>query len=376
MVSTIISGYGSSNKVAGILEAHGVRKFLLVCGQSFPKLSIHKTLTSIPTPSVIFSDFSTNPKYEQVASGVKVFNAYSCDAIVAVGGGSALDVAKCIKLFSQLNHNVNYLQQRYQDSEVLLIAVPTTAGSGSESTKYAVIYFGDEKQSVTHESILPDYAILDPSVLITLPLYQKKCAMLDALCQGIESWWSVHANRKSKAYAKNAVRLIMLNWNAYIENYGDTAGERIMMAANDAGHAINISQTTAAHAMSYKITSMYGLPHGHAVAICLPPVWRYMLQNMGACVDKRGGEYLLRVFEEISLAMGCSGALDAIRRFERLLRELDIVNPRMQSSDDVDMLVASVNPIRLQNNPVVLSEDALRSIYKSIISNMDVSHES
>ena len=115
-----------------------------------------------------------------------------------------------------MDNDINYMQQEYIDSGITLIAVPTTAGTGSESTCHAVIYYEGEKQSISHTSIIPNYAILEPSVLETLPVYQKKCTMLDALCQAIESWWSVNSTEESKEYSRKAILAIKENWEEYI----------------------------------------------------------------------------------------------------------------------------------------------------------------
>ena len=257
-MQTIYNGISNLGKVIADSQ-----KVMLVCDASYPFLSIKPQVDDILHDAIVFNDFASNPLYEQVCKGVELFNANQCDTIVAVGGGSAIDVAKCIKLYCKMSADQLFLDQPYEDTGVRLVAIPTTAGTGSESTRYAVIYYEGKKQSVTHTSIIPDVAILEPSVLKTLPLYQKKCTMLDALCQGIESWWSVNSTDESKPISKKAVELIMANWRAYIFDNNEKAAAQIMTAANLAGQAICITQTTAAHAFSYKVTSLYGLPHGH-----------------------------------------------------------------------------------------------------------------
>ena len=248
-----------------------------------------------------------------------------------------------------------------------MIAIPTTAGTGSESTRYAVIYYDGKKQSVTHDSIIPDVAILEPKVLKTLPLYQKKCTMLDALCQGIESWWSVNSTDDSKSISKKAVELIIANWRAYIFDNDEEAAVKIMTAANLAGQAICITQTTAAHAFSYKVTSLYGLPHGHAVAVCLHHIWDYMISNVNYCIDNRGEKYLYTIFKEIAKAFGCVSSCEAISCFRNMLEEMQINQPSLKKEIDIDFLVNSVNPIRLKNNPVYLDVDTIRSLYGFIV---------
>ena len=345
--------------LTNVEELFAGKKFFLVRGKSYDELEIKEFFNKYP--HVEFMDFTSNPLYEQICMGIKLFNIENCDMIVAVGGGSAIDVAKCIKLYCKMNHSVNYLKQTVFDTGIPLLAVPTTAGTGSESTQHAVIYYKGEKQSISHYSIVPEYAVLEPSVLKTLPIYQKKCTMLDALCQAIESWWSVNSTDMSKHYAVQAIDGIKSNWEEYIfENTADSAAN-IMEAANLAGRAINITATTAAHAMSYKITSMYHFPHGHAVAVCMLAVWEYMLEHTDECIDPRGSNYLKRIFcemdEKIDLAY-----------FKEMLQRLELVYPKSENKEtDLDFLVASVNPLRLKNNPIALSTEVLKKMYGRIV---------
>ena len=346
----------------------GASKVMVVCDSSFPYLSIKKEIESIRVPYVKFDRFSSNPLYESVCEGVNLFNSEQCDTLLAVGGGSAIDVAKCIKLYCRMSGSGLYLDQPYEDTGVKLIAIPTTAGTGSESTRFAVIYYDGKKQSVTHDSIVPDIAILEPEVLETLPLYQKKCTMMDALCQGIESWWSVNSTDESKEYSRIAVETIIQNWRDYIFNNSAEAAERIMLAANYSGRAICITQTTAPHAFSYKLTSMYGLPHGHAVAVCLPDIWEYMISNMSLCEDIRGEKYLSETFQSIAGTMGATDVRQALCLFRTVLKDLDLNSPFSDNIDnDLETLVKAVNPIRLKNNPVSLGTDAINQIYYKIL---------
>ena len=323
----------------------------------------------------MFSDFTPNPLYEQVCNGIELLKSSQCDTILAVGGGSAIDVAKCIKL-AVLAKEGNaaiippLVSQRLpiDGAKIPFIAIPTTAGTGSESTHNAVMYYEGAKQTVTNDGVLPDYAVLEPSVLKTLPLYQKKCTMMDALCQGIESWWSVNSTEESYEYSRKTVELIMTYWRKYIFENDDEAAAQIMLAANYGGRAINITQTTAAHAFSYKITSLYKLPHGHAVAVGLPVIWKYMLDNMDRCIDVRGQEYLADIFIQIAKAMGCDDANLSIRVFCEMMKDMELDNPTSSNkADDLKLLSTSVNPVRLKNNPVEISEKDAFVLYSRII---------
>lgn len=344
------------------------KKVLLVCDSSYPYLNIKDDIEKMKIPHVIFNGFTPNPLYDDVCKGVDLFQITKCDAILAVGGGSSIDVAKCIKLYCQMTKDDLYFNQEYKETGVKLIAIPTTAGTGSESTRYAVIYYEGKKQSVTHESIIPDVVILESKVLKTLPLYQKKSTLLDALCQGIESWWSVNSTEESLIISKKAVEEIMQWWHEYIYDNTEESAKHIMYAANLAGQAICITQTTAAHAFSYKITSLFKYPHGHAVAVGLPEIWDYMITHLDKCIDSRGSEYLNRVFFNIANSMGCQTPSLAITKYREMLKEMEMANPISSNySKDIKTLSSSVNPIRLKNNPIELSQVVIESIFKRIV---------
>ena len=323
----------------------------------------------------MFSDFTPNPLYEQVCNGIELLKTSNCDTILAVGGGSAIDVAKCIKL-AMLAEEGNAAiipplvstRVACDGAKLPFIAVPTTAGTGSESTHNAVMYYEGAKQTVTNDGVLPDYAVLEPSVLKTLPLYQKKCTMMDALCQGIESWWSVNSTEESYEYSRKTIELIMANWRKYIFDNDDEAAKQIMLAANYGGRAINITQTTAAHAMSYKITSLYKIPHGHAVAVCLPEIWEYMIEHMDKCIDTRGQQYLSELFLLISKTMGCNSPEEAISEFRFMMNDMELKKPKSGKKDEeLEVLSSSVNPVRLKNNPVALISETIHNLYKKIV---------
>lgn len=360
MSQTILCGEGVHREIGEILHTLGCGKFLLVCDAAFEHLPVAEYFASLDVPCVTFSDFTPNPQYDEVCRGVEVYRTNHCDAIVAVGGGSTIDVAKCIKLYAPMADDVCYLEQTYADSGIPLIALPTTAGTGSESTRFAVIYYRGEKQSVHHDSIRPDYAILEPAVLRTLPDYQKKCTMMDALGQAIESYWSAAATAESRELAAEAIGKIVRCWRDYIFGGDAEATLEILRASNLAGQAIHITTTTAPHAMSYKLTSIYGLPHGHAVALCLPRVWAYML----TCADKA----LAAVLQEIAARMGVTTSEEAIALLESMMQEMELGRPTATHRDEeMERLVNGVNLQRLSNHPVSLSADVLRELYEQIV---------
>lgn len=361
----IINGKESYKQIGNVLKERGIKKFMLVCRPSFFSLGLDKYFESIDIPCVYFTDFTVNPKYEEICLGVDLFNKEGCDAVVAVGGGSAIDVAKCIKVFSTMPRGEIYYEQELIDNNIPLLAVPTTAGTGSESTRFSVFYNFGEKQSIGPDFLVPEYAFLDATLLYSLPEYQKKCTLLDALCQAIESWWSVHSTKESREYAKIAVEKIIANYKGYIFGNDLEATEEIMLGSNYAGRAINITATTSAHAMSYKMTTLYGIPHGHAVGVGLPHIWEFMNNNTDKCIDKRGKEHIIKIFNDIAVSLGVKTADDGVRIFKELLSEIGIEGPKA-SKDELKILASSVNTGRLKNNPVKLTYETLYNLYAKI----------
>lgn len=347
-----------------------IQNIFLVCGKSFFKLSIAKYLKKIQDTCGInieyFSNFSPNPQYESVVCGVSLFKKKKYDLIIACGGGSAIDVAKCIKLYSNMSEESDYLHQEIiVNTSIPFLVIPTTAGTGSEATKYAVIYNEGTKQSITHYSIIPNVVVYDYRVLELLPNYHKRASMLDALCHGIEAFWSVNSTEESRLYSERAIKLIIQNYKKYLKN-DSSCYKNMLLAAYWAGKAINITQTTAGHAMSYKLTSLYGLAHGHAVALCVSVLWKYMLNNLNLCKDARGEKYLREMFYELDKFFSSNSNLNAADKFINLLRELGLNKPDLRSTDDIKLLANSVNQDRLKNNPIYLDSDNIRILYEKV----------
>ncbi len=348
--------YDGLNSLDDILKSVNPKQILVVCDKvMFDKWPLKKMLEERKINYVWFNDFEPNPKYDDIIKGIEMFNNNSCDFIISIGGGSSIDTAKIIKLYSVLDYK-NGITDNYKYNPIKHLAIPTTAGTGSESTRYSVCYYEGKKQSITHDSIVPDYVILEPELLMGLPMYQKKATIMDALCQGIESYWSVNSTLESKEYAKLSMKIILEELNQYLNDNNIEITSKMLHASNLAGKAINITQTTAAHAMSYKLTSLYRIAHGHAVAITLPYIWEYMENNLDKCIDNRGKEYLKETLNELREIVG------GYSKFKEIYDSLGLEKPEVDETD-LTTLVDSVNPVRLKNNPVELDKNSIRDIY-------------
>lgn len=321
----ILSGYDELRKYLG--ESG---KILFVHGKS---LSQFHELDEFHDRVIHFSGYTPNPTLEEAKNASDI----DCRYILAVGGGSAIDVAK----YAKLNHPA-----------AKLIAIPTTAGSGSEATRFAVIYQDGRKLSITDDNIIPDAVLFDPALLRTLPEYHRKASALDAFSHALESFWSVNANDESREYSREALTAIARILEHYPESY-DTEG--MQRSAYIAGKAINLSQTTAGHAMCYRITGLFGTAHGHSAAMCNRILFRWLVENTE-----------LEALKDIAGAMGCDTPEEASRKFGEIFSHLGLNIPHA-TEQELDELTKSVNPERLKNFPAVLDEATIRKLYRQIL---------
>lgn len=351
----------AAQNLGDLISALGMQHPLLVVDAFFSNRLTHigdGSLASLPK----FSGYAPNPTYEQILDGIALFRKDECDGVVSVGGGSSIDVATCIRLWAPLpkdSHCGPYATLSQQPLAVVPhLAIPTTAGTGSESTHFAVMYLNGRKLSIAQDSALPSVAVLDSTLLDKLPAYQRTSTFLDALCQAIESHWSVRSCTQSREYSSKAIPLLMDNAESYLS--GDpNAAQATLRAANLAGKAINITTTTAPHALSYKLSSLYEIPHGYAVAHTMATCWELLLE--------RGDQVTQRRLTEIAQLMtkrAEAQASDGIQAFRTLLDRLELPNVPRPTEEELERLVASVNAQRLANYPLTLSPDDIKSIYE------------
>jgi alcohol dehydrogenase class IV len=346
-------------------------KFLIVAGSASYETSGAKALVESLFSKytlTFFSDFTVNPKIEDLEKGINLCRNTKIDIIVAIGGGSVIDMAKLIRCYINVDADLSESiksNQIFPDQNIPLIAIPTTAGSGSESTRFAIIYINRYKYSVSHESIRPNYVLLVPSLTNMCSPYLTACSGADALCQAIESYWSVQSTEESRNYAKEAMLLLWRYLPSALENDSD-ARKNIMLAANLSGKAINISFTTAAHAYSYGLTTYAGIPHGHAVSLTLPYFFNLNMNiSPENCNDPRGVVFVSERMNELLLLLDCKPE-DASKKISSFFQSLfgsKNEEAIIKITDDMrDILALSVNPQRLQNNPVKISSEDIVNI--------------
>ena len=357
MNSLIIKGNNNYIKLKKYLDNKKINKLFLVVYDYKEEPYLVKFLKD-NYKVTIFRDFTPNPKYEEVLKGIECFKDSKSKTIIAIGGGSCMDVAKCIKAYSTLDSNKNYLEQEIEKNNTLLIACPTTAGTGSEQTRFSVIYYNGIKQSVTSDYIIPNVVFFDYNFLDSLPMYQKKSTLLDTFSHSIESYWSVNRTSESIKYAKKAIKLLIDNMDSYLEGNRETY-DKMFMASFYAGCAINISKTTAGHAMAYKLTSLYNIPHGLATILINSILLPYMIENTK---DKE----LINIFKNLTKVLRLINLEELKVYFKNLLIKLDLSNVKIDIKD-LDELVNNVNLDRLKNNPYKLEKEDIKNIYLELI---------
>ncbi|MDP3733895.1 MAG: phosphonoacetaldehyde reductase [Nanoarchaeota archaeon] len=373
------SGIGSIHFLENILTVNeNPFNIFLVTGNFFYQSSLKDTLEPLLASYDVthFNDFSANPQLDDVRKGISLFKEKECDLVLAIGGGSTLDIAKSINILTAQIYGSSDKVTRYITKELSLkkpgkpfIAVPTTAGTGSEATHFAVVYIDKKKYSLAHpEWMLPDYVVLDPSLTYNLPAKITASTGMDALCQAIESYWSVYSTEESQQYAGEAIPLIWKNLPVAVNNPTPLARESMMKAANLAGKAINISKTTACHAISYPFTSYFNVPHGHAVALTLGEMFVYNAGvNDDDCLDGRGLAHTQKTMQELMAMAGVTSPDDFNHQWcalmdtiglERRLHKLGLT-----TEEDIDLIVKNgFNPERVRNNLRVLTERELKKI--------------
>ena len=368
---------GALYQVSSILSDLRVGSLFLVADEAAYRGSgAEAVIEAVISPFSVerFTQFQCNANLPDVVRGIDHFQKSEVDAVLAIGGGSALDIAKLISNLGVQTESPERLvrgavQLRYDGPP--LIAVPTTAGTGSESTHFAVCYIDGDKYSLAHGFVLPEFAIVDPQLTHSLPPRLTATSGLDAFCQGVESIWAVGSSEASVHDACAAVTLASDHLAAAVNQPTAAVRAGMCRAAHLAGRAINVSKTTAPHAISYAISAATGLPHGLAVALTLAPVLMYNSQTTAAdCVDPRGPDHVISSIARILELLACDSPSEAVRKIENLVRSVGgstrLRDVRLHRDADVEMLVRRVNTQRLSNNPRRVTPEALRQLLDSV----------
>ena len=369
---SIHTGSRSIENIASICRDYRIDNILVISGKKSIKRNhafekINKLLAGFNL--FFFQEFSKNPTLEEVKKGISIFLKNNIEMVIAVGGGSCIDMAKLIRSLVKFNNQDIervILKSNKLIKSVPLIAIPTTFGTGSEETSFAVIYIKNTKYSLSDKTIKPNHVILDPDLCLTVPKKVVSSTMMDSFCQSIESLWSLKSNETSKKYAKKSIKIFLENYqNAYQGNID--AIEKMLEASNLSGKAINITTTTAPHALSYPLTIFHGIQHGHAVALTLGSFFKINYDctedNLN---DPRGCSHVKETLVEIFRLLGCQDSTGCVKFWSKLMHNLELESKLANlgiNEHSIDNLISYINLERLSNNPVKIDKDEIRDIY-------------
>ena len=374
-MTVISSGIGSISQLSSMRASFNAKTVMVVTGKASYEQSGAKEVVEAALQGdniVHFSDFSVNPKIEDAEKGVSVALEAGVDLIIGVGGGSVMDMAKLIKAFYFAPEKSKQLAKgdlAMSDPGIPMILIPTTAGSGSEATHFAVVYIGLDKYSLASRYLLPDGVILDGSLIASASHYQMACNGLDALAQAIESAWAAGSTEESREYSFKAVSLCAQYLKEVLATSAhENAFQGMIEAAHLAGRAINISKTTAAHAWSYAFTSHYDVPHGHAVWLTLPQIFEMHASAVsGDVTDPRGFDHLKTVMEHLMAILNINSVTGSSDQLKAYLQTINVKSDMSTvGADTIEkrrFLSKQVNMQRMSNNPIELTAEHVKQIF-------------
>ncbi len=287
----IIVGRGSLAKLPEVAEKSGGKKAFIISGPHLNKMGIVQScvdaLKAKGIESSVFTETEGNPSVETVDKASAAYKESGADFIVALGGGSPMDVAKAVGVVARYGGSITEYEgaDKVPGDIIPLIAVPTTAGTGSEVTAFSVItdHSRNYKLTVFSYKLIPSYAILDAELLTTAPASVAAACGIDALVHALEAYISTAASPFSDAMAEKALELIGANIRCYAANRGDIeAAENMLVGSLFAGIAFSWARLGDVHAMSHPVSAYFNVPHGVANAILLPTIVEYnMLADKG-----------------------------------------------------------------------------------------------
>ncbi len=372
----LIFGSGASEKVGEEIGKLGVKKGLIVTDEVLLKLGIlegiEQALTQARIQFEIYSGVFTEPTVEFVEEGLKAYKENGCDFLLAVGGGSAIDTTKAIAVMATNPGSIENYQgaNKVKEKGAPLIAVPTTAGTGSEVTQFTIITDTkrDVKMLIASPLLIPEKAIVDPLLTLSMPRGLTAATGIDALTHAIEAYVSVKAQPMSDIFALSAIELISGNLRqAWSNGNNREAREKTMLGALQAGIAFSNSSVALVHGMSRPIGAYFHVAHGVSNAALLSVVTEFSL--IGS--PERYARIARAMGENVGGLTTLEAAELAAEAIARLISDIEIPSLEELGVDEgkLDKLalrmaedaIASGSPA---NNPRQATKEEIVELYK------------
>lgn len=335
-------------EVEPLLEKLGIKSVLLVTDKMLRQFGatakLEKILADADIKCVVYDETCPNPTVINVEAARELYVKENCEALIAFGGGSSMDCAKAVGArIAYPNKTVNQMKGLLKVLKKIptLIAVPTTAGTGSEVTITSVITNSEIKHKYTMNSfpLIPAYAVLDPEVTLTLPPHLTATTGMDALTHAVEAYIGGSTTHETRAYAKEAVKLIFENLEiAYADGKNEVARRNMLRAAYIAGISFSKSYVGYVHAVAHTLGGQYNVPHGLANAVLMPIV-----------LDEFG-ESAYEKLHQLAVAGGLSKESDNVAESaKKFIQEIRDMNARMNIPTGFDNIVESDIPMMAEH---------------------------
>ncbi|WP_051852336.1 phosphonoacetaldehyde reductase [Streptomyces aureocirculatus] len=370
----VVFGAGAVRRLDAMVDSYGARRVLVVATEGGLRRAGFGHWLESPRHH-LFSGFRPNPALDDVLAGCALRDRVGPDLVVGLGGGSAMDVAKMVRALPADGAAARAcLGTGAAPLPVAgdLVLVPTTSGTGSEVTQFATVFDGEHKFSFDHPTAAATRSVVDPELTATCPAEVTTSCAMDALCHAVESLWARRSQEGSRADALRALGALTGPLGDGVKDTSPAVREQLARAAIDAGRAINVTRTTAAHAFAYRLTSRYGVPHGVACLLNLQWLYAYNTERYGThCEDDRGRAHVRAQLDAVAAAFGLD-PVDVPGRLGELLAQ-SAWSPRLSDygltdRELPDYVAAGLgSTARAANNPVRLDESlvlrALRAVH-------------
>lgn len=358
------------------LKQHKIKKILIVTDPGIVACGLMTKITSVLAKEKIsysvYDQTSANPTVRNVEEALALYQKEHCKALLAIGGGSAMDCAKALgariacpkKTLGQLKGTLHVLHRI-----PLLIAVPTTAGTGSENTLAAVITDSEKKHKyVLNDFVLiPRYAILDAELTYSLPPHLTATTGMDALTHAVEAYIGRSTTKETREKALLAVKTIYQNIEtAYHDGHNHAARDQMLNAAYLAGFAFSRSYVGYVHAVAHSLGGQYNIPHGLANAVLLPEV----LESYGSCIHKK-----LHILgcaagvctEQDSIKAGAGKFIASIRTLNKNMGIPDFLSGIQESDIETMSVHAAKEANPLYPVPKLMTRRELEAFYRLML---------
>ncbi len=377
-------GSGSINRLPGLIRQYGNRCLLIMGKQSIRQSSAWMPLvTELSRASIEIQIVSVieEPSPQLVDEAVSRYREFNADVVVGLGGGSVMDAAKAIAGLLRIENSVmDFLEGvgpelPYTGPAVPFIAVPTTAGTGSEATKNAVLSVQGEngfKKSFRDEQLVPEYALIDPDLLASCPPELIAANGMDALTQLMESYVSIKANPMTDALAISGLRAVRDGLLTWYENRGDTRAAREQMAYGALLSGINLAQTGlgSVHGLASPLGAFFPIPHG---VVCGTLVAEATAMNIRAMQAREPDNPGLQKYARLAEILCQRRIREPVAAYEAIVALLTDWTERMQlqrlgqyvvNEKDIPRIVANSRGSSMKTNPIVLTDEEITLILK------------